>query len=431
MTIAHIAWQYGLTNTGGAALSASRLHYALRAKGVDSHYICVYDRDGGDSSQTSESGFDLNIHQLPRGFSRKIYLHITRLIRGVWRLTPYRKSIFTHIVPLFGLERELERIKPDIVHVQWINSDVCTFEQLSRIVLSLKTGKLPLHTKFVFNLHDLYMLLGFDVHPGDDPRFAEGFTRANSSFVERWVFNRKRRLIETVRPTFIADSKWVESICRRSLIGASFPVHTIYDLPDPIFLNQTFDCRNLKGRNGSFRLLFGCFGGLTNRFKGFPDLLKAFEQLSSVERKGLELRVFGSKDLAATEVSKCERLGVKVLNLGIPSNADLPEYYRSSDLFVFPSVKETLGMTKIEALLCGTPVVAFDRTACAEGIVHKVTGWVAPDGDCGSFAEGIRYFMNNPTNRSVVAAEAVKAYSLRTIVGDVLKVYTDCLLRGE
>ena len=439
MTVAHIAWQYGETNTGGAALSATRLHLALLARGIDSHYVCVHNREGEESlkglkglkslkseennPQTfkpSNSQTSLAVHELPRGILRKVYLSLTKLTRVVWRFTKYHRSISINAVPLFGLEAELKKIKPDIVHIQWINADVCAYEQLA---------KLPY--KLVFNLHDLYMLCGFDVHPGDDPRFEEGYTRANSSRLETWLFNRKRRLVEKTNPSFIADSRWVESMCRRSFLGRNRPVRAIYNLPDALFLvgtlkpsnSQTFKLSNSQ----TFKLLFGCYGGLTNHFKGFPDLLKAFEFLTPEERSRLELRVFGSKELARSEAEKCEKLGIRMVNLGIPSNEDLRKEYLAADLFLFPSVKETIGMTKVEALFCGTPVVAFERTACAEGIIHGETGWIAPDGDCQSYAEGIRHCLAHPVDRATVVAKTAEIFSSDKILNDVLDVYTQSL----
>lgn len=410
MTIAHIVWQYGETNTGGAALSATRLHLALLARGVDSHYICVHDRDGGKK---------MNVHELPRGALRRIYLFLTSLLRGFWKFSSYHWAIPTHVVPLFGLEAELKKIKPDIVHVQWINADVCTYEQLARLPY-----------KLVFNLHDFNMLCGFAAHPGTDPRFEKGYTRANSSRLESWIFARKRRLMERKKPTFIADSKWVESMCRRSLLGHDLPVRAIFCLPDALFF-QPFVLPQPRSSNPSaaqpFKLLFGCFGGLTNRYKGFSDLLKAFDFLTPEERACLELRVFGSVELARSEAEKCERLGIRMVNLGIPSNENLRKEYFAADLFLFPSVKETIGMTKVEALLCGTPVVAFDRTACAEGIIPAVTGWVAPDGDCQSYAEGIRYYLTHPVDRKTIAAKTAELFSPDKLLNDVLDVYSQCL----
>ncbi len=43
-------------------------------------------------------------------------------------------------------------------------------------------------------------------------------------------------------------------------------------------------------------------------------------------------------------------------------------------------------------MLCGTPALAFDRTACADGILHKKTGWVAKDGDIDGYREGLEWF---------------------------------------
>jgi glycosyltransferase involved in cell wall biosynthesis len=42
----------------------------------------------------------------------------------------------------------------------------------------------------------------------------------------------------------------------------------------------------------------------------------------------------------------------------------------------------------------GLPVIAFDRTGCAEYLKNGVNGWVAPDGDCREYARGIEYFRN-------------------------------------
>ena len=65
MRVAHIAFQYGLNNTGGAAIAATRLHQALLKHGVESHYICVYAREKGE-----------NVHELPRGWKRRIFIKL-------------------------------------------------------------------------------------------------------------------------------------------------------------------------------------------------------------------------------------------------------------------------------------------------------------------------------------------------------------------
>ena len=137
MRVAHIAYQYGLNNTGGAAIASTRLHQALLAHGIDSHYVCVHAREVGE-----------NVHEMPQGWRRKIFLTLTKLLRGVWKFTPYRKSICLNLVPMFGLEKLLKEIKPDVVHVQWLNADVASYEQIS---------KLPYPV--VFNLHDLNLVL--------------------------------------------------------------------------------------------------------------------------------------------------------------------------------------------------------------------------------------------------------------------------------
>ena len=137
MKVVHIGYKYGLNNTGGAAIAATRLHNALLAHGVESHYVCIWQCEEG-----------VNVHVLPRmgGMLRWIYFLLTKTLRGFWRFTSWRQSIPLNLIPMYGLESLLDNIRPDIVHVHWIKADVISFSQLA-------------HLKKRITLTDRYLLL--------------------------------------------------------------------------------------------------------------------------------------------------------------------------------------------------------------------------------------------------------------------------------
>lgn len=60
--------------------------------------------------------------------------------------------------------------------------------------------------------------------------------------------------------------------------------------------------------------------------------------------------------------------------VGKKTGAELVEYYRSSDVFVFPSKTDTFGMVLIEALACGLPVAAYNVMGPKDIIVHDYLG---------------------------------------------------------
>lgn len=357
MTIVHIGYKYGMNNTGGAAIAATRLHKALLVHGIESHYVCVWQCEDGE-----------NVHVLPsiNSVARQLYFLMTRSLRGLWKFTHWRQSIPLNIIPLFGLEKLLNEIKPDIVHVHWINADVMGFEQLAKIKY-----------KVVINLHDLFMINLMEPHPGADQRYVNGMTRENSSHLERWLFKRKLRLVRTLNPVFICPSKWVCDCAKKSIIGKSCRAYSIPNIFDSAFRYSS------EGRSyhENFIILFGAYGGRKNSYKGFVDLEKALSMLPEKIKEKSELWIFGE------EAQDCKTAGVKTHFFGnVSSPFDLAALYNQADVFAFPSVQETQGMTKIEAMLCGLPVIAFDRTACAEGIENGVTGCVVDAGDVKAFA---------------------------------------------
>lgn len=394
MRVAHIAFQYGLNNTGGAAIASTRLHQALLKHGVESHYICVYAREKGE-----------NVHELPRGWKRKLFLSLTKLTRCVWKFTPYRQSVCLNLVPMFGLEAELKKIQPDVVHVQWMGNDTCSFEQIARLPY-----------RVVFNLHDLQIINAINPHPGQDNRFKVGFDKSNSTRLERWLFNRKRRMVEQLKPSFVGPSDWVCNMCRDSLIGRGRPTYSISNLVDPSFGQAGFVTNAAAFCHAHFVILFGAYGGRGNSFKGFADLVQALKLLPSGMKAQIELHIFGES------AADCEIEGVRTHFLGPVSDpSKLIKIYQSADVFAFPSREETQGMTKIEALLCGLPVIAFDRTACAEGIVHGVTGWIASD--FASFAAGLEHFYRHPADPEDIAPHPQKSQSTSELIDRIVQVY--------
>jgi glycosyltransferase involved in cell wall biosynthesis len=71
----------------------------------------------------------------------------------------------------------------------------------------------------------------------------------------------------------------------------------------------------------------------------------------------------------------------KVKLMGYLTRDKLAEHYRSFDVFVFPSTRESLGLVGLEALACGTPVIGSDIPAIKEYIRDGFNGFLFEKGN--------------------------------------------------
>ena len=401
MKVVHLCYYYG-NNTSGAPIAATRLHQALLRAGVESHYICIDQREPGE-----------NIHVLPKSplFRRFFYI----VVRAFWVLTKVLtgKMLMPNVLPLAGLGKTIEEINPDVIHAQYIGQDMMSFSQLA----ALPQPK-------VFTLHDISIINAIEPYPGKDRRFETGFDKNNSSAIERWMFRHKKKLLAKANMVFTGPSKWVCDIFAQSLLGRGRTAQVVPNIIDPVF---SYDA-SLRKPHEKFTILFGAYGGRSSKYKGWPDLEAALRLLPEEVKDNSEIVIFGE----AAEEDFIH--GIKVRFVGNINNVTLMKLaHHKADIFAFPSKEETLGQTKIEAMLDGLPVIAFNRTACSTYITHKENGWVAPDGDLKSYADGLKHFYHLFKNgeletiRPQIAAKAKACFSEETIIRQMVGVYSAAL----
>jgi glycosyltransferase involved in cell wall biosynthesis len=100
--------------------------------------------------------------------------------------------------------------------------------------------------------------------------------------------------------------------------------------------------------------------------KNYVRLVKAF---ASLDRPGLNLVIAGGKGwLDDPLYRKIAELGLdeRVFLIGFAADDNLPALYSGAEVFVFPSLYEGFGLPPLEAMACGTPVIASNVSSVPE-----------------------------------------------------------------
>ena len=149
--------------------------------------------------------------------------------------------------------------------------------------------------------------------------------------------------------------------------------------------------------------------------KGLDTLLDAVARLSESGQDMRLLVVGGDADerTSGHETSlrqRIERLGLgdSVRFLGPRPQGVLPLYYAASDVTVLPSYYESFGMVALEAMACGSPVIASRVGGLVTTVRDGVTGFLVPDGDVEALAERIETLVADPELRWRLGREGVR-----------------------
>jgi glycosyltransferase involved in cell wall biosynthesis len=133
-----------------------------------------------------------------------------------------------------------------------------------------------------------------------------------------------------------------------------------------------------RGVSGPFFLYVA---RLEHPAKNHARLIAAFNGFKAATGSPWQLVLAGSDWHGAEVIHALVRASPyarAIHQLGFVPAADLPDWYRAADVFVFPSLYEGFGLPPIEAMACGCPVLSSRRGALAE-TVGDAAGRLEPD----------------------------------------------------
>jgi glycosyltransferase involved in cell wall biosynthesis len=125
-------------------------------------------------------------------------------------------------------------------------------------------------------------------------------------------------------------------------------------------------------------------------------------------------------------------LGDRVTFAGQKPQEEVAGMMAESAVVVLPSRAESFGAVLVEALACGTPVVAT-RCGGPEDIVSPHVGRLVPVGDAAALASALADVLADPTlrDRAALRRYAVERFSWGRVVGETLSVYRAAVGLGE
>lgn len=228
--------------------------------------------------------------------------------------------------------------------------------------------------------HDLPIIASYHTPAGEytdylapHPALASGLKRITERY-ERWFLNNTDLILT---PS--------ENTCDhlRSTIGVTTPIHV---LPNGVDTTQfrPVDPDAFLDKHGivSDKPLVG----YTGRHGYEKRLTELIEAASSLE----VTLVFGGDGPARSALEQqADQSDVDAYFLGFLDREELPAFYSALDVFAFPSPIETQGIVAVEAVACGTPVVAASSAALLETIDNGVTGIHFTSGDVREFRSAI------------------------------------------
>lgn len=337
---------------------------------------------------------------------------------------PRSKSDIPKFIPEFAegvrMFAEEKGIQYDVIHSHYWMSG------LAAEILSDVWGGIPI----VHMFHTLGEMKNRVARSEDEKAGAD---RLNG---ERQVLRRVNRIVVAtlaemtqLRFLYRADSQ------KMSIIPPGVDAEHFYPIPSD-------EAKQYIGLQPEDRMIL--FVGRIEPLKGVDTLIKAMSCLDTTltnRERPVHLAIIGGEPEArpekmTEEMARLQRMcddlcmGGMVVFLGKRAQDTLPYYYSAAEVLVMPSLYESFGMVALEAMACGTPVVASEVGGLGYLVQDGVTGYTVPDSEPDLLCERLSGLLGDHELRDQMggrAAEYAKGYEWGRIAESISRVYEEVL----
>jgi D-inositol-3-phosphate glycosyltransferase len=183
------------------------------------------------------------------------------------------------------------------------------------------------------------------------------------------------------------------------------------------------------------------FVGRIEPLKGVDTLIQAMSCVQMKQDKPVHLAIIGGDPAASpqemsAEMARLQKLcddlavGQTVVFLGKRDQDRLPYYYSAAELLVMPSHYESFGMVALEAMACGTPVIASEVGGLAYLVRDGETGFTIPDQEPEALCEKISWLLSDRDLHATMSERAVEYaqdYAWEKVASQIVEVYQSLL----
>jgi glycosyltransferase involved in cell wall biosynthesis len=315
---------------------------------------------------------------------------------------------------------------PDVIHAHNLHWGRRGYFDL-RALESLSSER-----PFFLTLHDAWLLSGHCAHSFDCERWLTGCGKCPDLSIypsiarDATAFNwrRKRDIYARTRLRVATPSRWLMDKVERSILAAGIAEARVIpygiDLRNFHSADKTLARHELGLPTDRPIVMFAATGLRSNPFKDVPLLRAAIATASD------EPLLF----LAVGEDGPQEHHGQAVIRFVPPQeHRTMARFYQAADVYVHAARADTFPLVILEAMACGTPIVATAVGGIPEQVIDGETGRLVPAGEVRAFAEALRGLLTDDARRramgAAAAADAAQRFALSRMVDAYLEWYAE------
>ena len=313
-------------------------------------------------------------------------------------------GVFTSPLTEYRISEHQWISEADIIHIHWVGGFL-DYESF------FKTVRKPI----VWTMHDENAGLG-----GFHYELWKNMSTHKGLQIDHDMEQIKKKAYGHVKSMqIVAISSMMKDFITSNTLLRNFPCTLIHNGIDEnqFTLIERDLARDALGINkDKLIFLFAAYDVYEDR-KGLKVLINALNQLNSPNMTLICLGNYIDKP----------QLAFETMFEGFISHPRLLSlYYSSADFFVMPSFQEAFAQTPMEAMACGTPVIAFPCSGVTD-LIKSFNGVVCKDFTKEALYESIKYAMTRHYDRNKIRNDVIERFSYRRIAKQYVQLYEELL----